>query len=126
MADWCDWSRWGRRVLMGVVIGCAAGRSSVQADLLSTYFPAGVPGYGTSPGVTVASRVRSDFDAPGVRVGSFMLRPNWEQGFGYDSNVFGGPGPRGSWIVGTHPSLLIKSDWSRNALGGYIGVDDSR
>ena len=89
--------------------------------------PPGVPGYGTAPGVTVASRVRPDFDPPGVRVGSFLLRPQWAEGLGYDDNVFGSSGGgRGSWLVGTHPSLLIGSDWSRNSLGGYVGVDDLR
>ena len=89
--------------------------------------PPGVPGYGEAPGVTVASRVRPDFDPPGVRVGSFLLRPQWAEGLGYDDNVFGssGGGP-GSWLVGSHPSLLIGSDWSRNSLGGYVGVDDLR
>jgi hypothetical protein len=98
----------------------------VRAELLSGYFPAGVPGYGTAPGVTVASRSRPEFDPPGVRLGSFRLHPQLEQELGYDSNVFGSASPRGSWIVGTHPSLLIASDWSRNSLGGYVGIDDAR
>ena len=46
---------------------------------------------------------------------------------GYDSNVLGnGQSPRGSWVVGTRPSLLIGSDWSRNSVGAYLGVDDER
>ena len=91
------------------------------------YFPSGVPGYGTAPGVTVASRARPDFDSTGLRVGSFLLHPQMEEGLGYDDNVFGSSnGRRGSWMVGTHPSLLVGSDWSRNSLGGYLGVDDLR
>ena len=71
--------------------------------------------------------LRPDFDPPGVRVGSFLLRPQWAEGLGYDNNVFGSSdGGRGSWLVGTHPSLLVGSDWSRHSLGGYVGVDDLR
>ena len=58
---------------------------------------------------------------------SFLLHPQWEEGLGYDDNVFGsGTGQRGSWLVGSHPSLLVGSDWSRDSLGGYLGADDLR
>jgi hypothetical protein len=111
----------------GGVIGCVAVYSGVRAELLPMYFPAGIPGYGTAPGVTVASRARPDFDPPGVRADSFLLYPQLEEGLGYDDNVFGSSsGRRGSWLVGTHPSLLVRSDWSRNSLGGYLGIDDLR
>ena len=122
MAIWRD----VRRILAGAAIGVVLAHSSVRADLLSTYFPAGVPGYGTAPGITVASRARPEFDAPGMRIGSFMLRPTWDEALGYDNNLFGGSSQRGSWMVGTHPSLLVASDWSRNSVGGFIGVDDAR
>ncbi len=115
-----------RRLAAGVAIGCAAAYG-VRAELLATYFPAGVPGYGTAPGVTVASRLHPDFDPSGVRVGSFLLHPQIEEGLGYNSNLFGsGSGALGSWLVGTHPSLLIGSDWSRNSLSAYVGADDLR
>ncbi len=117
---------WRRRLLLSVPIGCLA-VYGVRAELLSDYFPAGVPGYGVTPGVTVASRARPDFDQPGVRLGSFLLHPKWDQGLGYDSNVFGSSsGALGSWIVGTHPSLLVASDWSRNSVAAYVGADDLR
>src|SRR3954452_23039426 len=112
------------RLAVTVVLCCCIG---ARAELLSDYFPAGVPGYGTAPGVTVASRARPEFDAPGVRVGSFMLHPEWRQELGFDDNVFGSSTRRrGSWVAGTHPSLLIGSDWSRDSLAGYFGADDIR
>jgi hypothetical protein len=98
----------------------------VQAELLSAYFPPGVPGYGDAPGVTVLTRARPEYDSLGTRIGSFMLQPQLDQGLGYDSNVFGSASPRGSWILGTHPSLLVNSDWSRDSLGAYLGLDDWR
>ncbi len=33
---------------------------------------------------------------------------------------------RGSWMLGSHPSLLVNSDWSRDSIGGYLGTDDTR
>ncbi len=114
------------RFVFTVAVGCGVAYSSLRAELLSTYFPDGVPGYGTAPGVTVSSRARPDFDPQGIRLDSFVLHPQLEQSLGYDSNVFGGTPQRGSWIVGTHPSLLVASDWSRDSLGGYLAVDDSR
>src|SRR5450631_4820785 len=101
-----------RRVAAGVA-ACAIAYGGVHAELLSSYFPTGVPGYGTAPGVTVASRERPDFDPLGMRLGSFVLHPQVEEGLGYDDNVFGSSGGKlGSWILGTHPSLLVNSDWS--------------
>src|ERR1700759_4326409 len=103
-----------RLVARAAFLGAAA-YGDVRAELLSNYFPEGVPGYGTAPGVTVASRARPDYDAHGIRADTFVLHPELEESVGYDSNVLGnGQNPRGSWVVGTRPSLLIGSDWSRN------------
>jgi hypothetical protein len=118
------WFRLGGRLGAGALV-CSLAYGGLRAELLSEYFPNGVPGYGTAPGVTVASRQRPNFDPAGVRMGSFILHPQVDEGLGYDSNVFGG-GNRspGSWLIGTHPSLLIGSDWSRNSIGAYVGVSD--
>src|SRR5262249_25039589 len=87
----------------------------------------GVPGYGTAPGVTVASRQRPSFDPIGARTGSFVLHPQVDEGLGYDSNIFGsGNRAPGSWLVGTHPSLLVGTDWSPNSIGAYVGASALR
>ncbi len=70
-----------------LALGCAVVGGGAAADWLDTLFPAGVPGYGVEPGVTVASRLRPDTEPAGVPVGAFNLRPSWEQLFGYDSDV---------------------------------------
>jgi hypothetical protein len=114
------------RRVAAVIAGCAIAYGGVHAELSSSYFPAGVPGYGTAPGVTVASRERPDFDPLGTRIDGFIARPQIEEGLGYDDNVFGGASRLGSWLLGTHPSLLVTSDWSRDSIGGYIGADDLR
>src|ERR1700722_1998207 len=123
MDGWPVRSTYFRRIA-AIIAGCAVAYGGVHAELLSSYFPAGMPGYGTAPGVTVASRERPDFDPLGTRIGDFTIRPQIEEGLGYDDNVFGSGGNRlGSWILGTHPSLLVNSDWSRDSIGGYIGAD---
>ena len=111
-------------IVAGVAVGCTLACGSVRTQELSTYFPEGVPGYGNAPGVTVASRARPDFDPADIRIDSFLLHPQLDEGLGYDSNVFGGAPQRGSWLVGTHPSLLVASAWSRNSLGAYFSADD--
>jgi hypothetical protein len=88
-------------------------------------FPRACPATAPRP-VTVASRERPDFDPLGTRIDSFVLHPQLVEGLGYDNNVFGGTNRVGSWILGTHPSLLVNSDWSRDSLGGYLGADDLR
>src|SRR4051794_404066 len=104
----------GRRLIPAqriavALIACTLAYADVHAQFLSQYFPTGIPGYGTAPGVTVQSRAHPDYDPLGTRLGTFVLRPQLEQGFGYDDNVFGGTSKRGSWLVGTRPSLLVNS-----------------
>jgi hypothetical protein len=118
MASWRSW-------LCLTALGALA-CGGVRAQLLADYFPEGVPGYGTAPGVTVASRERPDYDPQGVRVDSFVLHPGIDESLGYDSNLLGGANGLGSWVIGTRPSLLVNSDWSRDSLGGYFGLDDER
>ena len=96
------------------------------AAWLDTLFPPGIPGYGAEPGVTVVSRLRPDTEPLGLQDGPFVFHPAWEQSIGYDSNVLGGPSPRGSWVVGTAPSLLATGDWSGDTLAAYVSADDRR
>src|SRR5487761_1909939 len=112
-----------RLALAALTCGLLGGRAA--ADMLSALLPSGVPGDGTAPGVTVASRLRPERQPPGVRAGTFVLHPVLEEALGYDSAPFGSASG-GSWLFGTRPSLLVGSDWSRHALGAYVAMDDSR
>lgn len=115
-------SRW--LWMLALLCLCPAGRAA--ADWLDELFPPGVPGYGAAPGVTVVSRLRPETQPEGIRAGSFVLHPTWSEATGYDDNVLGGPSPQGSWVVTTSPSLLLSSDWSRDAFGAYVAADDRR
>jgi hypothetical protein len=111
--------------LIGILmlIGAAG---AARAQPISSYFPSGVPGYGTMPGVTVLSRARPEFAPDSIHADGFLVDPAIEEGVGYDSNVLGGAGSPGSWTLGTHPSLRVTSDWSRDAVAGVLGLDDTR
>jgi hypothetical protein len=67
----------------------------------------------------VFSRPRPDFDARGVRLGSFLLFPTLTAGVGYHDNVFNVPdfaAPSEDFLFILNPTLRLNSDWSRHAL----------
>ena len=97
--------------------------SLADAQYVPDYFPVGVPGYDKDMGVTVVTRVRPLYEQAGMRLGSFIIRPNLNEGIGYNSNINGTSGGPSSWFVETNPSLQINSDWGRNALGAYLSAD---
>ncbi len=93
---------------------------------LSEIFAEGVPGFGTEPGVTVQSRIRPDAEAPPLREGPLQAIPRLEESVGYDDNVLNGASRKGSWLIGTKPSLLLGSSWTRDAFGAYFAAGDTR
>jgi hypothetical protein len=72
------------------VLCTAAGAGSASADMLSTWFPEGVPGYDTAPGVTVASRLHPEQMPLGLGAGTFRFWPRLDESIGYTSNVLSG------------------------------------
>lgn len=119
------WSqRWSLPAVFtaAVLTVIAAGRGT--AAMIEQFFPEGVPAYDAAPGVTVRSRLRPDDEPAGMHIGSFVLRPQLESGVGYDTNP--GSADHGSWFVRNQPSLWFGSDWSRDALGGYVSAADTR
>ncbi len=121
----------GRAALATTVAVCTvlaggavrAQTTSAVPSVLDNYFPNGVPGYGSEAGVTVPSRQRPEYDPLGVRAGSFIIRPEVTQGFGYNDNATGTTHPKGSIVSETEASVGANSDWGRNSLGGLLTVD---
>ncbi len=106
------------------MFGACAGSGTATAQNLEQYFPAGVSGYGNNPGVTVLSRAREEYDAPGVRLGSIIVRPEAEQDFGYNDNVIGTPRASGSPLIETRARLSADTDWARDSLSASVNVDN--
>lgn len=97
-----------------------------RAQLLDQFLSPVIYGRGVEPGVTVLSRDRSDYDTSGVRVGSFIIRPQITESAGYETNVLGTNSPRGSAIIQSNGSVDAASDWSRNSVRASVRVDDYR
>ncbi len=94
--------------------------------MLDQYLPSGIAGPGIEPGVTVTSRTLPDYQAGGVRVGSFIVRPQVTESAGYESNVLGTAAPHGSAVVLTSASLDAASDVSRLTVRASLRVDDTK
>ena len=114
-------------LLVGVLGVAPAKAQPVGQFLLDRYFPDGIPGYYAEPGVTVLSRTRPDYDASGVRAGSFIIHPQAGEGIGYNDNVLGDPtSKQGSWFVNSQASLSAASDWGSHSFGASVSVNDTR
>ncbi len=86
----------------------------------------GFPEIADQRGTHVLDRERPEFDAVGVRAGSFMLYPEVELGVTFDDNVFGTQNnTEGDIYYGVSPSVSIESDFGRHALN-FNGYTDSR
>ena len=95
------------------------------AQLLSRYIPDYAPGLTGTP-EDVQARTQPEYQSDGVRAGAFVIRPHLLESLGYDSNVDGVTGGRGSATVDTQASVSAGSDWSRNSVTAQLSVDDQR
>ncbi len=124
-------SSWDVRGAALVLLGAGAMAAAVhprpaRAQLLNQFLPANVYGERAEPDVTVMSRVRSGYENAGIRAGSFMVRPELNEAFGYESNVLGRARPRGSTLLQTNASIEAVSAGSRVAVNTGLSVVDSR
>ncbi|WP_284944670.1 outer membrane beta-barrel protein [Acidisoma cladoniae] len=116
---------WAVSSLLAATMLTWAGAACAQTTT-DAYFPTGNTGYDQQLGVTVLSRLRPAYDAPGIHLGGFTIRPNLDQTIFDNSNVNGssdsGASSR-SWGSQTAASVSGQSDWSRNSLAATVGVD---
>ncbi len=120
---------WARSILIWGFLAialavCLAGKA--VAELMTAFFPDGVPGYDTDDGVTVETRLHPDQMPLGLREGAFLFMPRLDESLGYNSNALPGPYRRGSWQIVTAPTLAITSDRSRDAFGVLLSAQDTR
>jgi len=84
------------------------------------------PSVADQRGVHVLERERPEFDAVGMRAGSFMIYPELELGITYDDNVFATPNnTQGDLYYGVSPSVSVESDFGRHELN-FSAYTDSR
>lgn len=73
--------------------------------------------------VTVQDRPRPDYDALGIRAGSFLIFPSITVSGQYDDNVFATDSNTDSdWTAIVKPTILARSDWNRHALSFGAGL----
>jgi hypothetical protein len=96
-------------------------RGTVAEDALSADAdaPAAAPaGLDNQRVAAIEARPRAPDDDPyapiGIRAGTFVLRPQLEQGIGWTSNAGNAPGGRASVFSETALRLDAQSDWSRH------------
>lgn len=81
-------------------------------------------GEGQTP-IGVLQRGRSEYDATGIRVGSFVVTPLLFSSLGYDDNVFATrTNPRSDGVFRIAPTALVRSDWARHAFVGEAAVEN--
>ncbi len=112
--------------LLGALLLLLGAPTARAQDLIARYLPADVPGFGTAPGVTVASRIRPLYQPLGLRFGLIAAHPRLDLGFGYDSDATGLAGGKGSWLIDTAPSLALGAAWDRDRIGAFFSLDDRR
>ena len=103
-----------------VLVGGLAWSASASAQNISAFFPTGSAGYDQEIGVTVLTRVRPLYEAPGINVGGFVIRSNVDQSIAYNSNVNGVAGS-GSWVNTTSGDINADSRWVRDRLSASTG-----
>jgi len=75
-------------------------------------------------GTTVANRSRPDYDALGLRQGSFIIHPSLAVAGVYDSNIFATSSAAVSdFYADLAPSIAINSDWNRHAIGASFSEE---
>jgi hypothetical protein len=69
-----------------------------------------------SSNADVLQRARPEYDAPGMRMGSFFLYPSLTAGVGYLDNAFNDATKVGDYFYSIAPELKLQSSWSRHEL----------
>ena len=80
-----------------------------------------------APGETVKDRAHPEYEAIGMRAGSFLLYPQVKLEARYDDNIYFNDANRADdWISVLTPSLRASSDWGRHSLNIDLGADVTR
>jgi hypothetical protein len=101
------------------------GRANAQ-HLLDQYLSQDVPGTLIEPGVTVASRLRPDYDPIDFRIGEITIRPELLNSLGFDDNVFGQKSHRASALIETNAQIQANYDHSDTKGFSTLTVDNYR
>lgn len=107
-------ARGARAAALGLLLLATVAAAQSQGPLLEQEFtPPSDRGRNTS----VLDRERPEFEARGIRQGTFLVFPKLEVGAAYSSNVFGLSNRAiGDAFLTVDPSLSVQSQWSTHSL----------
>ena len=108
--------------LLGV--GCLILPELARAQAYDQYISPTVPGYDTLRGLEIPQRPRTEYDPLGIRLGEFTVRPQIDQGVGYDTNVLGTNPATSSFFTNTNSQLFINSNFGTNSFGADFGINN--
>lgn len=104
----------------GLAAAALPGTAAAQDDsiLIEPTLPAEYD-YDRGRNISVMQRPRPDYDALGIRAGSFLITPRVDLGIGFNDNVFlsESDGVGDTYAI-VQPSVRVNSDWSRHQLSG--------
>ena len=79
---------------------------------------------GDAPLMSVYERQRTDYDAAGIRSGSFMFKPSVTADGKFDSNIFATEEDEiDDFLAIVKPSFKVDSDWSRNSFSIFADAE---
>ncbi len=80
-----------------------------------------------APADSVTMRTRPDYDAVGIRAGSFVIKPRLTVSETYDDNIYATSAARKSdFITDLKPRLEARSQWNRHEMGVTVEADIGR
>lgn len=118
-------SRACRRAAILGAFGSTIVATSADAQIVRQYFPTDLPGYESDITLPMQDTDPRVLHGEGFRIGGLDLDASASETPGYDSaplGYFGGASP----TFQTDADLKLHSDWSRDAIGMQLGVDDHR
>lgn len=118
----------------GALVTALAAVAASSSAFAQVQLPGPAPGnYGVTPAkaapelLSVSQRPHPEYDALGIRAGSFIVFPTTDLSETYDSNVFATPsGTKSDFYTDIAPNLAVDSNWNNHALGFDAGGDMKR
>lgn len=122
------------RVQGGALVAALAAVAASSSAFAQVELPSPGPGsYGVTPAKpapelqSVSQRPHPDYDALGIRAGSFLIFPHADLSESYDSNVYAtDTGVKSDFFTELVPDVAVDSNWNNHALALDAGGDIKR
>jgi hypothetical protein len=114
-------------VVLGAVVPAGSSLAQSTSGALDQAASQSADIFARDRAVAVRDRPHPDYEALGVRAGTFMAYPRVQFDAEYNDNVFAtATREQSDWVVRVRPELALESGWSRHALSAYAHATISR